>query len=158
MQLSHCTMAKFQWEVFHSEFPTFCQLWKTISLSLSISLIFALNSPCKSYENEQNPYFSDFECDFCLFGGVFYKYHRFPQNNFLAPILAVKNTPFTFLLPPLPVHANFFQEKYKKRLKIKKLKLKMNQKTVLSHLLNFSILQACNGRLIQNLVFLQKIL
>ena len=70
---TQCTMAMFQWVVKHSEFPTFCQLWKKISLLLSISMIFASNSPCKSYENEQNPYFSDFECNFRLLGGVFHK-------------------------------------------------------------------------------------
>ena len=79
-------MAKFQWEVFHSEFPTFCQLWNKITLSLSISMIFASNSPCKSYENEQNPYFSDFECNFRLLGGVFHncsksKYHSIHQEK-----------------------------------------------------------------------------
>ena len=79
-------------------------------------MIFASNSPCKSYENEQNPYFSDFECNFRLLGGVFHKcskskYHRFRQNNFLAPILAVKNTLFTFFCFFSPLHAIFFPKK-----------------------------------------------
>ena len=84
---TQCTMAMFQWVVQHSEFPTFCQLWKKISLLLSISMIFDSNSPCKSYENEQIHIFHQ-----CWKS----KYHRFNQNYFLAPILAVKNTPFTF--------------------------------------------------------------
>ena len=71
-------------------------------------MIFASNSPCKSYENEQNPYFSDFECNFRLLGGVFHKcskskYHRINEKKNFAPILAVKNTPFTLFcfFPPL---------------------------------------------------------
>ena len=61
-------------------------------------MIFASNSPCKSYENEQNPYFSDFECNFRLLGGVFHKcskskYHRFHKKlssgNGLKPIIAL---------------------------------------------------------------------
>ena len=79
-------------------------------------MIFASNSRGKSYENEQNPYFSDFECNFRLLGGVFHKcskskYQRFRQNNFLAPILAVKKTPFTFFCFSPHLHANFFKKK-----------------------------------------------
>ena len=51
-------------------------------------MISTSNSPCKSYENGQNPYFSDFECNFRLLGRFFHKcsknkYHRFhPKKMF----------------------------------------------------------------------------
>ena len=54
-----CTMAKF------------CQLCKKISLSLSISMFFASNSPCKSYENEQNSIFFRLWMQFSPIRGCF---------------------------------------------------------------------------------------
>ena len=79
-------------------------------------MIFASNSPCKSYENEQNPYFSDFECNFRLLGGVFHKcskskYHRFRQNNFFGTHFSCEKHPlhvFCFFPPCMPI---FFQKK-----------------------------------------------
>ena len=66
-------------------------------------MIFASNSPCKSYENEQNPYFSDFECNFRLLGGVFHKcskskYHRFHQNNFFGTHFSCEKHPLHILI------------------------------------------------------------
>ena len=77
---------------------------------------FASNSPCKSYENEQNPYFSDFECNFRLLGGVFHKcskskYHRFRQNNFFGTHFSCEKHPLHVFLLFSPLHANFFQKK-----------------------------------------------
>ena len=79
-------------------------------------MIFALNSPCKSYENEQNPYFSDFECNFRLLGGVFHKcskskYHRFRQNNFFGTHFSCEKHPLHVFCLFFPLHANFFQKK-----------------------------------------------
>ena len=79
-------------------------------------MIFASNSPCKSYEKEQNSYFSDFECNFRLLGGVFHKcskskYHRFRQNNFFGTHFSCEKHPlhvFCFFPPCMPI---FFQQK-----------------------------------------------
>ena len=81
-------------------------------------MIFASNSPCKSYENEQNPYFSDFECNFRLLEGVFHKcskskYHRFHQNYFFGTHFSCEKHPLhVFFAFSPPLHAIFFFFKY----------------------------------------------
>ena len=61
----------------------------------------------KAMKMSKIPYFSDFECNFRLLGGVFHKcskskYHRFHQNNFFGTHFSCEKHPLHvfFAFPP----------------------------------------------------------
>ena len=70
-----------------------------------LPLIFTSNSPCKSYENEQNPHFSVFFTNVQK-ANIIYVI----KTIFSAPILAVKNTPFMFFCFFPPFMPFFFKK------------------------------------------------
>ena len=98
------------WNIFH-----YFQSWK-VKVNLETRYLATPQHP-KNRWDICKTFFSDFGCNFLLQEGVFHKcskskYHRFRQNNFLAPILAVKNTLFAFFCFFPPCMPIFFKKNY----------------------------------------------